>query len=136
MSGRPSRVAVWVMACRPATLTAAVVPVLVGAAAAWRSVGAGSMRWGALFAALFGAICIQIGTNLANDVFDHEKGADTAERLGPTRVTSAGLLTAAEVRRGMVVAFALAVAAGLYLVAVAGPVIVAIGVASIASGIA
>lgn len=136
MSGRPSRAAVWVMACRPATLTAAVVPVLVGAAAAWRSVGAGSMRWGALFAALFGAICIQIGTNLANDVFDHEKGADTAERLGPTRVTSAGLLTAAEVRRGMVVAFALAVAAGLYLVAVAGPVIVAIGVASIASGIA
>lgn len=136
MSGRPSRAAIWVMACRPATLTAAVVPVLVGAAVAWRSVGVAGMRWGALAAALFGAMCIQIGTNLANDVFDHEKGADTAERLGPTRVTQAGLLTAAEVRRGMVVAFGLAVAAGVYLVAVCGPVIVAIGLASIASGVA
>ncbi|MFO0602774.1 MAG: 1,4-dihydroxy-2-naphthoate polyprenyltransferase [Polyangiales bacterium] len=136
MSDRPSRAAIWVMACRPATLTAAVVPVLVGAAVAWRAAGAAGVRWGALTAALLGAVFIQIGTNLANDVFDHEKGADTAERLGPTRVTQAGLLTAAEVRRGMVVAFGLAVAAGAYLVAVGGPVIVAIGLASIASGIA
>ncbi len=136
MNAKPSRAAIWVMACRPATLTAALVPVLVGAAVAWRAVGAAGMRWGALAAALFGAMCIQIGTNLANDVFDHEKGADTAERLGPTRVTQAGLLTAAEVRRGMVVAFGLAVLAGVYLVAVGGPVIVAIGLASIASGVA
>jgi len=124
------------MACRPATLTAALVPVLVGAAVAWRAVGAAGMRWWALAAALFGAMFIQIGTNLANDVFDHEKGADTAERLGPTRVTQAGLLTAAEVRRGMVIAFGLAALAGVYLVAVSGPVIVAIGLASIASGVA
>lgn len=136
MSPEPSRAAIWVMACRPATLTAALVPVLVGAAVAWRAVGAAGMRWGALAAALFGAMCIQVGTNLANDVFDHEKGADTADRLGPTRVTQAGLLTAAEVRRGMVVAFGLAVLAGVYLVAVGGPVVVAIGVASIASGVA
>lgn len=136
MSPKPSRAAIWVMACRPATLTAALVPVLVGAAVAWRAVGAAGMRWGALAAALFGAMCIQVGTNLANDVFDHEKGADTADRLGPTRVTQAGLLTAAEVRRGMVVAFGLAVLAGVYLVAVGGPVIVAIGLASIASGVA
>jgi 1,4-dihydroxy-2-naphthoate octaprenyltransferase len=136
VSARPSRAAIWVMACRPATLTAALVPVLVGAAVAWRAVGAAGMRWGALAAALFGAMCIQVGTNLANDVFDHEKGADTAERLGPTRVTQAGLLTAAEVRRGMVMAFGLAVLAGVYLVAVGGPAIVAIGLASIASGVA
>ena len=136
MSARPSRAAIWGMACRPATLTAALVPVLVGAAVAWRAVGAAGMRWWALAAALFGAMFIQIGTNLANDVFDHEKGADTAERLGPTRVTQAGLLTAAEVRRGMVIAFGLAALAGVYLVAVSGPVIVAIGLASIASGVA
>jgi 1,4-dihydroxy-2-naphthoate octaprenyltransferase len=124
------------MACRPATLTAALAPVLVGAAVAWRTAGVGQLHWMALAAALFGAVCIQVGTNLANDVFDHEKGADTAQRLGPTRVTQAGLLTPQEVRRGVVVAFALAVATGAYLVAVRGLAVVAIGVASIASGIA
>lgn len=132
----PSRARVWVMACRPATLTAAVVPVLVGAAAAYRSVVGVGLRWGAVVAALFGAMCIQIGTNLANDVFDAEKGADTAERLGPTRVTQAGLLTPSEVRRGMVVAFAFATLAGVYLTAVCGYPIVLIGLASIASGVA
>ncbi len=132
----PSRARIWWMACRPATLTAALVPVLVGAAVSWRAVGPGAMRWPALAAALFGAMMIQIGTNLANDVFDHEKGADTAERLGPTRVTQAGLLTPAEVRRGMVVAFGLATLAGVYLVAVGGLPIVVVGLASIASGVA
>lgn len=135
LSERPSRARIWVMACRPATLTAAVVPVMVGAAVAWR-VGGATVNVAALVAALLGAMFIQIGTNLANDVFDSEKGADTAERLGPTRVTNAGLLTPSEVRRGMVVAFGLATLAGVYLVASAGWPIVAIGVASIASGIA
>ncbi len=133
-SPRPSRLASWVLACRPATLTAAVVPVLVGTAAA---LGAGGrVRVGAALAALLGAMCIQVGTNLANDVFDYEKGADTPERLGPLRVTQAGLLTPREVRTGMVVAFGLATLAGVYLTAVAGWVIVAIGLASIASGVA
>ncbi len=133
---KPSRARIWVMACRPATLTAAVVPVMVGAAVSVHAVGVGGLRLGALLAALFGAMMIQIGTNLANDVFDAEKGADTAERLGPTRVTQSGLLTPSEVRRGMVVSFGLATLAGVYLVASAGWPIVAIGVASIASGIA
>jgi 1,4-dihydroxy-2-naphthoate octaprenyltransferase len=124
------------MACRPATLTAAVVPVMVGAAVAYRSVGAASVRVASLVAALVGAMLIQIGTNLANDVFDAEKGADTADRLGPTRVTQAGLLTAREVRAGMVVAFGLATVAGVYLTAVSGWPLVAIGLASIASGVA
>jgi len=132
----PSLPRVWLLATRPATLTAALSPVLVGAAAAWRASGGVGYRWGAVFAALLGAMFIQVGTNLANDVFDYEKGADTADRLGPTRVTQAGLLTPTQVRAGMVVSFALATAAGVYLTAVAGWPIVAIGVASIASGIA
>ncbi len=135
-SERPSRARIWLMACRPATLTAAVVPVMVGAAVAYRSVGAASVRVASLVAALVGAMLIQIGTNLANDVFDAEKGADTADRLGPTRVTQAGLLTAREVRAGMVVAFGLATLAGVYLTAVSGWPLVAIGLASIASGVA
>ncbi len=122
----------WLLAARPATLTAALVPVMVGAAVAFEE---GTFALLPALAALFGAFCIQIGTNFANDVFDYEKGADTEERLGPTRAVQAGLLSAAQMRRGMYVIFGLAVLCGLYLTWVAGPVIVAIGVASIISGI-
>lgn len=129
----PGSFRAWIMACRPATLTAAVSPVAVGTAVA---VSARGFRAGPALAALFGAICLQIGSNLANDVFDYEKGADTAERLGPMRAAQAGLLTATELKGGMCVAFLLAFAAGIYLTAITGPVIVAIGLASIASAIA
>jgi 1,4-dihydroxy-2-naphthoate polyprenyltransferase len=123
----------WILACRPATLTAAIVPVSVGTACA---LAIGGFRAGPALAALLGAIAIQIGTNLANDVFDAEKGADGPDRLGPTRVVQAGLLAARQVRAGMVAAFGLATLAGIYLVAVAGWPVVAIGVASIAAGVA
>ncbi len=123
----------WLLASRPATLTAAVSPVMVGTGCA---VAIGRFSLGPAQAALFGAICIQIGTNLANDVFDFEKGADTAERLGPVRAVQAGLLSAAQVRTGMWIAFGLATLAGVYLVSVAGWPVVAIGVFSIASGVA
>jgi 1,4-dihydroxy-2-naphthoate octaprenyltransferase len=79
---------------------------------------------------------LQITSNFANDVFDHEKGADTHERLGPTRAVQAGLLTARQVRRGLAVTIALAFASGLYLTAVAGWPVVAIGLCSIAAAVA
>ena len=129
----PGSLGAWIMASRPPTLAAAVVPVAVGAACAY---ALGGLRWGPTLAALWGAIWIQIGTNFANDVFDYEKGADTGERLGPTRAVQAGLLSPRQMRRGMWVAFALAVASGVYLTWVAGWPIVAIGVASVLSGIA
>lgn len=129
----PGSLRAWILACRPQTLTVGLVPVLVGAAAAHR---VATPRIGAILAALFGAIWIQIGTNLANDVFDYEKGADNEHRLGPLRVTQAGLLSPSAVRRGMVICFALAVLCGLYLTWVSGPILIAIGVLSIASGIA
>ncbi len=132
-SPAPGSFGAWLLASRPPTLAAAVVPVAVGAACAF---ALGGLRWGPTLAALWGAIWIQIGTNFANDVFDFEKGADAGERLGPTRAVQAGLLTPTQMRRGMWLAFALAVAAGVYLTWVAGWPIVAIGVASIASGIA
>jgi 1,4-dihydroxy-2-naphthoate octaprenyltransferase len=133
VSGEVSGARAWVLACRPATLTAAVAPVLVGNGCA---VAIGRFSLGPALAALSGAMCIQIGTNLANDVFDFEKGADTAERLGPVRAVQAGLLSAAQVRTGMWLAFGLATLAGVYLVTVAGWPVVAIGVFSIASGLA
>jgi 1,4-dihydroxy-2-naphthoate polyprenyltransferase len=123
----------WLLATRPQTLLVGAVPVLLGASAAARL---GAVRWSAVIAALFGSILIQIGTNLANDVFDFEKGTDTHERIGPLRVTQAGLLSAKQVRAGMVVAFALAALSGVYLVSIGGIPIVIIGLASIASGIA
>jgi len=91
--------------------------------------------WPAL-AALAGALLIQIGTNFANDVFDFKKGADTIERLGPLRVTQAGLLSPRQVMLGMWITFGLAALIGLYLIALSGWPIVVIGILSIASGIA
>jgi 1,4-dihydroxy-2-naphthoate octaprenyltransferase len=130
---RPNPLAVWLHACRVPTLTAAVVPVLVGSAVAWRH---DVFRGGAAFAAFVGAISIQIGTNLANDLFDFRKGADSPARIGPPRVLAMGWLSPVAVRDGMVVAFAVAVVAGIYLAQVAGWPVVAIGLASIAAGVA
>ncbi|MEZ5077967.1 MAG: 1,4-dihydroxy-2-naphthoate polyprenyltransferase [Solirubrobacterales bacterium] len=125
---------IWLMAARPRTLPAAVAPVLVGTAAAVQWVGE-VPRWGAFFAALVGSIFIQIGTNLANDYSDAKRGADTADRLGPVRVTAAGIVTPQRVLRATWIAFAIAVACGIYLTFVAGIVILAIGILSIAAGV-
>ena len=122
------------MAARPRTLPAAIAPVLVGTAAAIELVGE-LPRFGALIAALVGSIFIQIGTNLANDYSDAKRGADMVERLGPVRVTAAGLVAPQRVLVATWLAFAVAVAAGIYLATAAGWVIIAVGVASIAAGV-
>lgn len=129
----PAKIQIWLLATRPKTLPAAAAPVIVGTAVAV-SEQVFSL-WPAL-AALLGALFIQIGTNLANDVFDYKKGADTTDRLGPLRVTQAGLLTPREVLLGMWTVFGLASLAGLYLIWVGGWPIVVIGVLSIMAGIA
>ena len=123
----------WVLACRPQTLPAAAVPVVVGSACAH---AAGSLRLGPALAALAGALLLQIGANLANDVYDAEKGADGADRLGPTRAVASGLLSASAVRRAMALVFVAALGVGVYLTWVAGPAIVVLGLAAIASAIA
>jgi 1,4-dihydroxy-2-naphthoate polyprenyltransferase len=130
---RPSPLSSWVLASRPKTLSAASVPVLVGSACAY---SLGGLKLAPALAALGGALLLQIGANFANDVYDYEKGADTAERLGPTRAVQAGLITPAAMKRGMIVVFALALLLGIYLTFLAGPVILAIGIVSIVSAIA
>ena len=122
----------WVLASRPKTLFAAIAPVLLGSALAF-SQSKGNLP--AALAALFGAICIQIATNLANDYWDAKKGADTSERLGPVRVTASGLLKPRTVFLGMVFIFLLATVAGVFLTLRAGWPVVAIGLASILFGI-
>jgi 1,4-dihydroxy-2-naphthoate polyprenyltransferase len=124
---------IWLMAARPRTLPAAVAPVLVGSAAAVEV--SRDFRVGAFFAALAGSVLIQIGTNLANDYSDAKRGADTAERLGPVRVTSAGLVAPQRVLAATWLAFAVAVAAGVYLATVAGPIILVVGALSIMAGV-
>src|SRR4051794_353596 len=122
------------MAARPRTLPAAIAPVLVGTAAAIEHHG-DLRRVGAFIAALIGSIFIQIGTNLANDYSDAKRGADTVDRLGPVRVTAAGLVAPRSVLIATWLAFGIAVVAGIYLASVAGWVIIAVGVASIAAGV-
>lgn len=129
----PSRFSVWVMAARPKTLSAAAAPVLVGTGlAVWHGVVAPVPA----LAALAGALLIQIGTNFANDYYDFVRGGDTDDRIGPTRVTQAGLVEPRAVRNAMVGTLALAFLVGIYLVAVGGLPVVLIGVASLVCAVA
>jgi 1,4-dihydroxy-2-naphthoate octaprenyltransferase len=121
------------MAARPRTLPAAIAPVLVGTAASYYAVE--DIRVLPFVAALAGSILIQIGTNLANDYSDAKRGADTADRLGPVRVTSSGLVAPRRVLHATWIAFAVAIGVGIYLATVAGPEIIAVGVVSIAAGV-
>jgi 1,4-dihydroxy-2-naphthoate polyprenyltransferase len=130
-SGSPGWVRVWLLAARPRTLTAAVIPVLVGTAAA---AAQGAMRPVPALGALLAALCIQIGTNFANDYHDFQRGADTHERLGPRRVTQSGLVPPRTVRAAALCTFGVAFVIGIYLAVVGGWPILVTGLASIAAG--
>lgn len=123
----------WLLAIRPKTLPASAAATIVGSALAYR---AGHFQFFPALACLLTALLLQIGANLANDLFDYYRGADTAERLGPVRVTQAGLLTPAQVRGGMLVVFGLAVVLGAYLILVGGWPVLAMGAASILAALA
>lgn len=124
---------VWWLAIRPKTLPAAGAGVVVGSVLAWSD---GLFSAGPAAAALLIALLLQIGSNLANDVYDHERGSDTAARQGPLRVTNAGLLSARQVKQGMAVVFLAAFALGLYLTFLQGWVVLVIGLSAIVAAIA
>jgi len=123
---------IWIMASRPKTLGAAIGPVLVGTAMAY---GAGKGHALVALAALFCALMFQIGTNFANDYFDYLQGVDKSNRLGPVRVTQAGLVEPAKIRQAFILVFISTLPAGLYLISRGGWPILSIGVLSILSGI-
>jgi 1,4-dihydroxy-2-naphthoate octaprenyltransferase len=127
-----SHLRLWLLAARPRTLPAAIAPVLVGTALAGSE---DVFRPLPFVAALVGSVFIQIGTNLSNDYSDARRGADTEDRLGPVRVTAGGLMPPRRVLVGTYVAFGVAVAAGLYLAAVAGWELLVVGAASILAGV-
>jgi 1,4-dihydroxy-2-naphthoate polyprenyltransferase len=133
MRGGESALAIWLLAARPKTLPAAAAPVVVGTAVA---VAEDLFRPGPALAALAGALLLQIGSNLANDVFDFQRGADAGERLGPLRITQAGLRSPAQVKAAMALVFGLVALIGLYLVWVGGWPILIVGLLSILAAVA
>ena len=116
------------MAARPKTLPAAAAPVLIGSGLA---ASHGSFAALPAAAALLGALLIQIATNFANDYSDFVRGTDTVDRVGPQRVTQAGLVSQGEIRTAVGVAMTSAFVVGIYLVWVGGWPIAVIGIASL-----
>ena len=134
----------WLQAARPATLWASVVPVLVGGGLAWGAgresifcvtapcpAGERIFRWDAFFVTLIAALAMQVAANFSNDASDARRGADSGERIGPVRAVAAGLITPRSMWTGVGLAFGVAVACGVYLAVIAGPIIIVIGVVSI-----
>ena len=119
----------WLLATRPKTLPAAVVPVWVGSVPAL--FGGYSFSWLLFWATLLSCICIQIVTNLFNDAVDAKKGADTEARLGPKRVTASGLLSRKAVMLGALGFCVLAASFSIPLIQARGWVIILVGIVSL-----
>ena len=123
---------IWIDSARPKTLFAALAPVMIGAAMAYADGGGDIVS---LLLIVFSATMIQVGTNLANDYYDFVKGADNADRTGPTRATQAGLISPGAMRNAFIAAFGLAVFAGFFLVLRGGVPILVIGTVSVICGV-
>jgi 1,4-dihydroxy-2-naphthoate octaprenyltransferase len=118
----------WIQAARPQTLPAALGPVIIGLALAHGHSGLNVLT------ALLTIICallLQISSNLINDYYDGIRGTDTKERLGPIRVTAAGLLPPSSVKKAFLITLALSFFCGLYLMSIAGLPIIIIGLSSL-----
>ncbi|WP_208027971.1 1,4-dihydroxy-2-naphthoate polyprenyltransferase [Rhabdothermincola sediminis] len=127
---------IWVAGARPRTLPAAVVPVLVGTAAAAQGdlgPGRGIVAW-RFVTAMVVAVAIQVGTNYANDYADGVRGTDSPDRVGPVRLVGSGLAAPAAVKRAAVLAFAVAAVAGLALAIAVTPWLIVVGAVSFAAG--
>ena len=131
MTEKPHPLRIWFLAARPKTLPAGIAPVLLGTAMAY---GDGVHHWPTALVALIGSLAIQVGTNLSNDYFDYKKGADTAARIGPTRITQSGMAAPGTVITAAGLAFGVAVLASMWLIARAGWPVAVIAVASLAAG--
>jgi 1,4-dihydroxy-2-naphthoate octaprenyltransferase len=133
MSERPSTFHIWYIATRPWTLPASVAPILVGSAVAWHEGGFHPLT---AFLALITALLLQIAANFANDAIDFKRGTDTPDRVGPTRITSAGYVTYDQVMRATVITLGLAMLTGLYLVYRGGWPFLLLGLAAVICAVA
>lgn len=130
---RMSLIRAWFLAIRPKTLPAAMVPVAVGGALAYRQEAFSLVPWSVCL--VFG-LMIQIGTNFANDYYDALKGADGPRRIGPKRAVASGWISPGAMRAGTVVVFAAAFSVGCLLLPYGGPWLLLVGVLSVLCGIA
>ena len=117
----------WILGARPRTLPAAIAPVVVATAL----VGSDFNLLRAALA-LKVAVWLQIGVNFANDYSDGVKGTD-ADRVGPIRLVASGIATAKSVKAAAFISFAIASIAGAWLALLTSPLLIAVGVASIAA---
>ena len=122
----------WWLALRPKTLLIALAVVAVGTGAAALE---GDVDWRLSGLCLLGALLLQIASNFANDLFDFRKGADTEDRIGPTRAVAAGLLSQRQMVTGLVLVEIGALATGIYLASVSGPIILAIGLSGMVAAV-
>lgn len=129
----PGSLRAWLLAIRLKTLTAAFSPVLLGTVVASRKADLDPEGVALTF---LGAALLQILSNLANDVFDYENGADTADRLGPKRAVQAGLVSPGAMKIAMGVVIILGLLLGARLISLSGPAILVIGLCSLISAIA
>ncbi len=133
MNNKENKIKYWIIASRPKTLLAALVPVMVGSAVAF------NQRKLVLVYTIVALVCsvlIQVGTNYANDLYDYVNGADNEKRKGPRRVLASGLISVKEMKIGIIITFGLAFLFGLFLVYKGGIVILIIGILSILAGLA
>jgi len=126
-----SRVRTWLLASRPKTLLAIVVPVMLGSAIAFRDGVFDPVR---VFVAFMAGLFVQVGTNFFNDYADYKLGADTDERKGPTRAVATGLISPRSMLIGTFVVFGLALVCAALLVRWAGWPMLVLGLASVICG--
>jgi 1,4-dihydroxy-2-naphthoate polyprenyltransferase len=120
---------IWIAGARPRTLYASISPVIVGTAAA------SDPTWTRAIGCLVVAVSFQVGVNYANDYFDGIRKVDTAERVGPTRLTASGLASPAAVRAAAGGAFAAAAAVGLWLALTTNPWLLVFGAVAILAAV-
>jgi 1,4-dihydroxy-2-naphthoate polyprenyltransferase len=133
-AARPSTLRIWLLAARPATLPAALAGVAVGLGAA---LGSGApFRLDTAVGCVLVALLLQVVANLANDLSDFRRGADTPDRTGPVRVAAAGLVTPRQLEAAIAVVIVMAGVVGLWLAVVGGPVIVVLGVLAVVAALA
>jgi 1,4-dihydroxy-2-naphthoate octaprenyltransferase len=131
---RHSAASSWILAARPATLPASAAGVIVGLGAA-RAAGA-AFRLDTALECMLAALLLQVFANLANDLSDFRHGADTPDRVGPTRAVASGLITPAAMEAGMLVVAVLTAVVGVLLTLAGGPAILVLGVAAVVAALA
>lgn len=119
----------WIHAARPKTLGAAIAPVMVGSFIGWR-IG-GQMNWPLLYCTLGSCMALQVATNWFNDALDFKQGKDTAARVGPRRITAAGVVSAESVMMAGFIMLGVAIALSIPLIMARGLPIIIIGIPSL-----